>query len=327
MARARNIKPSIMDNEDLADLDPLARLLFIYLWMLADRDGRLEDRPKRIAAQALPYDRTADVDKMLQDLCAGGFIRRYQVGDLAIIQITSFTKHQTPHGTEKDGVLPDESGKYTVNSRGKNGYATGEVVLSDAPLKVSKQCDNSALTVNPPCVNTLIPDSLIPDSGFTDSPIQEELSGEPVADKSAPPNPRGSRLDPDWVLPMGWGQWALAEFPHWTTDIVRVEASKFRDHWLSESGAKARKVDWLATWRKWCRSEIAQKAHSPPQAHKETPYAQHMRERVEQAAGSMAHIVAAKAPGRRPPEPWEVAANEQRTIEANTTGTLAIGLD
>ena len=50
MARSRNIKPSIMANEELAELEPLSRLLFIYLWMLADKAGRLEDRPKRIAA-------------------------------------------------------------------------------------------------------------------------------------------------------------------------------------------------------------------------------------------------------------------------------------
>ena len=48
MARSRNIKPSIMANEELAELEPLSRLLFIYLWMLADKAGRLEDRPKRI---------------------------------------------------------------------------------------------------------------------------------------------------------------------------------------------------------------------------------------------------------------------------------------
>ena len=65
MARARNIKPAIMDNDDLAELAPLTRLLFVYLWMLADREGRLEDRPKRIAAQALPFDRNVDAGAML----------------------------------------------------------------------------------------------------------------------------------------------------------------------------------------------------------------------------------------------------------------------
>lgn len=106
MARARNIKPSIMDNEELAELAPLTRLLFVYLWMLADREGRLEDRPKRIAAQALPYDRTADVGVMLDDLQSAGFIVRYVVDGMACIEVTAFTKHQNPHIRESNSVLP-----------------------------------------------------------------------------------------------------------------------------------------------------------------------------------------------------------------------------
>lgn len=159
MARARNIKPSIMDNEDLADLEPLTRLLFVYLWMLADRDGRLEDRPKRIAAQALPYDRTADVGAMLDQLAHGGFIKRYTAGGVACIQISAFQKHQKPHGTEKDGELPDENGMFTVNIRGKNGYATGETQLVDSLLTVKQPSDNALI----PDSGFLIPDSLIPD--------------------------------------------------------------------------------------------------------------------------------------------------------------------
>lgn len=95
-----------MANERLAELHALPRLLFIYLWMLADREGRLEDRPKRIAAIALPYDRDADVDRMLNQLAAAGFITRYAVGDQAIIQINNFTKHQSPHIRESASELP-----------------------------------------------------------------------------------------------------------------------------------------------------------------------------------------------------------------------------
>ena len=106
MPRARNIKPAIMDNEELAELSPLHRLLFIYLWMLADRKGRLEDRPKRIAAQALAYDRLADVDTMLDELAAAGFIARYVGEGIACIQVRSFAKHQTPHVREAASTLP-----------------------------------------------------------------------------------------------------------------------------------------------------------------------------------------------------------------------------
>lgn len=106
MARARNIKPAIMDNEELAELSPMTRLLFVYLWMLADREGRLEDRPKRIAAQALPYDRAADVGAMLDDLHKAGFIARYEVEGMCCVQILNFSKHQTPHVREAASDLP-----------------------------------------------------------------------------------------------------------------------------------------------------------------------------------------------------------------------------
>lgn len=106
MARSRNIKPSIMDNEELAELEPMVRLLFVYLWMLADREGRLEDRPKRIAAQALPYDRAADVGAMLEELHKAGFIARYTADGIACIQILAFEKHQNPHVREAPSTLP-----------------------------------------------------------------------------------------------------------------------------------------------------------------------------------------------------------------------------
>lgn len=170
MARARNIKPLIMDNEELAALDPLTRLLFIYLWMLADREGRIEDRPKRIAAQALPYDREADVESMLNDLKTAGFIVRYIAAEISCIQIVSFLKHQTPHGTERDSALPNEDGLYSVHPRSHNGYATGQASLVNRDLTVKKQ------NANP----------LIPDSGFLipDSPIAPQAGA--VADLPSP---------------------------------------------------------------------------------------------------------------------------------------------
>lgn len=53
----------------------------------------------------------------------------------------------------------------------------------------------------------------------------------------------------------------MSEFPHWSPDAVRVEAEKFADHWRSKPGRGATKTDWLATWRNWCRSDIAQRSH------------------------------------------------------------------
>lgn len=180
MARARNIKPAIMDNEQLAGMKPLHRLLFIYLWMLADREGRLADIPSRIAKQALGYDRAANVDAMLDDLATADFITRYSAAGTKCIKINSFPKHQTPHGTEKDSDLPDENGLHTVHKRGKNGYSTGEVELV-----------NRSLTVKTLSLNTLIPDSGLPDSGLPDCPD----SGKPAA-PATPKAKAGDRKTP-----------------------------------------------------------------------------------------------------------------------------------
>lgn len=301
MSRARNIKPAIMDNEELAELEPLTRLLFIYSWMLADRAGRLEDRPKRIAAKALPYDREADVDAMLDSLANAGFIQRYEASGIRLIQIVNFAKHQTPHVRESESELPD---------------------CVQSTTKVVPEHNQGNSEASPRSPDSLIPDSLIPDSLITEPAAQN--AGKPAP--TSKPDPKGSRLKADWALPRSWGDWALNEFPHWTAETVRTVAANFADHWHGESGAKARKSDWLATWRKWCRSDITQRAHPPPKPTTETDYQRAARVRAEEAAGSLAHIVAAKAPGAKP-EPatnfWEQPAGVNDATESTTTALIA----
>lgn len=124
MARARNIKPGFFTNDDLAEVDPLGRILFIGLWTLCDREGRLEDRHRKIKAEILPYD-DCDVDGLLSDLQTQGFITRYESGDSKYIQVLNFTKHQNPHIKESASTIPapdlhsactgNESGKHTTN--------------------------------------------------------------------------------------------------------------------------------------------------------------------------------------------------------------------
>lgn len=100
MARNRTLKPGFFTNEDLCSLPFETRLLFAGLWTLADRSGRLEDRPKRIHAELFPYDVVLNVDAMLSALENGGFVYRYLIGESRYIQIACFFKHQTPHPHE-----------------------------------------------------------------------------------------------------------------------------------------------------------------------------------------------------------------------------------
>lgn len=105
MARARNIKPGFFLNEELVELPFVARLLFIGLWTIADREGRLEDRPVKIKMALFPAD-DVDVNKDLELLAVKGFLFRYTVENCKYIQITNFTKHQKPHTNEVESVIP-----------------------------------------------------------------------------------------------------------------------------------------------------------------------------------------------------------------------------
>jgi len=233
MARSRNIKPSIMDNDHLAELAPLTRLLFVYLWMLADREGRLEDRPKRIAAQALPFDRDADAGAMLDDLAAAGFLIRYRVDGVALIQITNFAKHQNPHPREAPSLLPPHQGTTEATPRHDQGNA------KDMPSRA----------------DSLIPDVLIPDSLISDSGHGEVVPDPPPPrEQPGTRSPKGSRLTLQ-AMPDEYRDFCRQERPDLSPSATW---DRFRDHWAAKPGKDGVKLDWLATWRNWVRGQYAQ---------------------------------------------------------------------
>ena len=173
MARARNIKPGFFRNADLVELHFEARLLFIGLWTLADREGRLEDRPKQIKMEIFPAD-SVDCDALLEQLAATGMVARYEVDGKRYLQVVNFTKHQNPHRDEKASTMPDQHGNIAtpVQAPKKHGANT-----------VQTPCNDDADTV----AIGLIPDSLIPDS-------MTETAGKPAAEPDKPTRPsRGDK--------------------------------------------------------------------------------------------------------------------------------------
>lgn len=152
MARARNIKPSFFTNEIIGTLDPIVGMTFIGLWCLADKTGRLEDRPLRIKAELFPYREGTDVNGYLTVLERNGFIERYEVDGIGYIQIVNFEKHQAPHHTERAKGYPPKP----ASNKGSSDL-TVKPPLSDGEHQVSTRSDS------------LIPDSLIPDLLIEDS--------------------------------------------------------------------------------------------------------------------------------------------------------------
>jgi hypothetical protein len=105
MSRSRIIKPGFFTNDKLAEVKMAGRLLFAGLWTMCDREGRMQDRPKKIKAEVLPFD-NVNVDSLLNELHRAGFIVRYTVAEERYIAIPSFKKHQNPHIREAASTLP-----------------------------------------------------------------------------------------------------------------------------------------------------------------------------------------------------------------------------
>jgi len=133
MARSRNIKPGFFLNDTLGELPVEARLLFIGLWTLADREGRLADRPKKIKIQVFPYDEF-DVDDLLSKLQLAEFIRRYQTDGVCYIEIVNWHKHQNPHHKEVGSEIPPPTNgenRYSSHYKPVTGVMREEILKRD----------------------------------------------------------------------------------------------------------------------------------------------------------------------------------------------------
>ncbi len=150
MARIRMIKPGFFLDEDLADCGMAAQLLFAGLWTVADREGRLEDRPRRIKHECLPY-YDVDVDALLDVLHDNGFIVRYVVDGTGYIAIPTWHKHQNPHSRELPSAIPEPvfEPKHDLGSaqaRPRRCSGTASTVLSPAGTDTDTGTDTGTYT-------------------------------------------------------------------------------------------------------------------------------------------------------------------------------------
>ena len=156
MARSRNIKPGYFESDELADCGIESHFVFAGLWCIADKAGRLRDRPKRIKAAVAPY-YDFDVDDSLERLENAGFIDRYEIDGERYIQVRNWGKHQKPHHKEAPSEIP---------------------CLGQAKAKHDSRLSQDRFNLEPSksSFDALIPDSgyLIPDCGFL---IPDTLQG------------------------------------------------------------------------------------------------------------------------------------------------------
>lgn len=156
MARARNIKPQFFTNDELSELPPLARLLFIGLWTIADFKGCFEYKPKRLKVQLLPYD-DCDIEQLVSALDKSRFISIYSVQGQTFGKVLNFNKHQNPHKNEKEkgSDIPD-----IYQNDAENVMFSDN--LEDIKINHDQNGSDPADSLN------LIPDSCSP---ITDTPV------------------------------------------------------------------------------------------------------------------------------------------------------------
>lgn len=106
--RARNLKPSFFESDRVGSLPLMHRLLLEGLWCIADRMGRLEDRPLKIKGDIFRFDSftEAEIDAALDNLSAKRFALRYQVGGNRYVWVRTFLTHNRPHENEATSIIP-----------------------------------------------------------------------------------------------------------------------------------------------------------------------------------------------------------------------------
>ena len=267
----------IRDTARISDTQCMAYLRL--LWMYYDTEKPLPNTPEKLAFQ---------IGANGKDVCL--ILEHFFNFDSAL----GVWRHKRCDAEIEAYKAKKEKASKSANARWKNKETTqknASAVENDADA-MRTQCERNANAQKSdanqePITNNHISKEealLVSDTWFGAS-CEKSQADTPKKEPANPPKnegkkaKRGTRLDAEWRLPKAWGEWALAEFPAWTADIVRAEADKFRDYWHAKTGRDATKADWLATWRNWCRSDIAQRAHMPQPTKTVTAHQESFRER------------------------------------------------
>ncbi len=155
MARIRTIKPDFFTSEDIIELSPLARLLYIAIWCEADREGRLAWKPKTFKIRYLPAD-NCDINELCREIVDRGLVVLYGDG---LACIPSFSKHQHINPRETASILPEPSRVDDASARIGDDFPStpenhGKARVSDASSRDSdvqvgnegKEIDNASKT-------------------------------------------------------------------------------------------------------------------------------------------------------------------------------------
>lgn len=273
MPKMRGIKPEFWTDDEIVELSPLARLLFIGLWNYACDNGHVQDRPKQIKMRILPGD-DADADVLLDELAQAGLIGRgegwlmvFNLGKHQKLDKRFFVTCDHP-GCDSPAEAKAAREAWTTKRKERTLDPTpgNKPIRGDVPA--GQQWDNgvtSSGTRRGPAGSH--------DEGEGEGEVDCEGEGEnpflteggagetalaltrpgKAVQQAAPPTPpstRGRRLPADWEP----SEAVRAQMAQERPDVDQWrEFQIFRDYWNAQTGQRAVKADWTAVYRNWIR--------------------------------------------------------------------------
>jgi hypothetical protein len=218
----------------------LARLCFAGLWTLADKEGRLEDRPRWIKNKLLGYD-DVEVNEILDELakprnCSpGAFILRYEVEGRNYIQIRKFDQYQNPHPKEQPSRIPPppkgllESREKTLLipvSKNETGTCNALPSVPSIPSVSSVPSEKAALTSQR-------------------QPAQPAVRWEPAPKWQEDHESLGVT---EFIVASEYFSQLVKDYPRLD---VRAEIAKMKQYALANPSWARRKKNWRKTLTNW----------------------------------------------------------------------------
>jgi hypothetical protein len=105
MARIRSVHPGLATDARFVVLSDAAQIFYVLLLTVADDAGVFRWEPLELRMQLRPAS-TNPVEPLLDELCAGNFLRRFEAGGHAYGAVRNFRRFQSPKSPHQRYPLP-----------------------------------------------------------------------------------------------------------------------------------------------------------------------------------------------------------------------------
>jgi len=219
---SRIVREGILSSDRVNALSPMAELFYRRLLNVVDDYGRFHGAPATLRAACWPTcpDKITEkqVIQWLSECLANDnpLIIRYHSGSSVYVQVTDFRQQV----------------------RAKSRFPEPPICEANAN-QMESECETDAQP------------SRIPYSEVVFR-IPKSYSASP---KNGSATTHGSRFTLE-SIPEAWANWCFHGLtPAWDQQRAEAVFAKFADYWKEVPGSRGRKVDWIGTWRNWCRKE------------------------------------------------------------------------